>query len=138
MTCRNVSPMSSSMRPLYFRFPAMAQVLTPLALGVPNPAYQSAPLRMMGGTVAQVSALLSSVGRFHNPFSVECGGWALGKGRLPSMDAISAVDSPPMNASMPSWMEMSMEKSVPRMLSPSRLRSLACSMAMLSRFTAMA
>ena len=80
----------------------MAQVLNPLAFGVPLLACQSAPFLMIDGTVAQVSALFSNVGRPHKPISVECGGCALGKGRLPSMEAIKAVDSPPMNASAPS------------------------------------
>ena len=127
---------SNSIRPLYFIFPESAHTLVPLALSFPIDAYQSDPFFKIAETVAQVSALLSKVGLPHNPFSAEWGGCAFGKGRLPSTEAISAVDSPPIKASIPSWTYISKLKSVPLIFLPNRPRSRACSSAIFKRLTA--
>ena len=138
MASRKVVFMSSSIKPLYLMFPEIAQTLQPWAFSLPIDAYQSAPFLIILGTVAQVSALFNTVGLPHNPLLQECGGCAFGKGRLPSTASINAVDSPLINASSPSCTRKLMLKSVPRILSPRKPRSRACSIAMFSRLTAIA
>ena len=60
--CRRVVPIGTSTRPVLRILPARAKTLVPLLFSVPMPANQSAPLRMIGGTLAKVSTLLISVG----------------------------------------------------------------------------
>ncbi len=47
--------------------PAKAKTLVPLLFSVPTEANQSAPSRMMAGTLAKVSTLLISVGQPKRP-----------------------------------------------------------------------
>src|SRR5208283_2848524 len=62
-------PIGTSIRPVLLILPANAKTLVPLLFSVPIPANQSAPLRMIGGTLAKVSTLLMSVGEDHKPLS---------------------------------------------------------------------
>src|SRR5208283_2139356 len=92
--CRSGVPIGTSMRPVLLIFPASANTFVPLLFSVPMLANHSAPLRKIGGTLANVSTLLISVGQFHNPLSAGNGGRGRGVPRLPSTDIISAVSSP--------------------------------------------
>ena len=67
--CRSVVPIGTSTRPVFLILPARAKTFVPLLVAVPMPANQSAPLRMIGGTLAKVSTLLISVGNPHRPSS---------------------------------------------------------------------
>ena len=81
--------------------PASANTLVPLLLPMPIPAYHSAPLRRIVGTLAKVSTLLISVGQSNRPSTAGYGGRGRGVPRLPSTDAISAVSSPHTKAPAP-------------------------------------
>src|SRR4051795_880197 len=67
-------PIGTSIRPVRRILPASANTLVPLLFSVPIEANHSAPLRMIGGMLANVSTLLISVGQPHNPFSAGYGG----------------------------------------------------------------
>ena len=69
--------MGTSTRPVFTIRPARANTLVPLLLPMPSPAYQSAPLRMIAGTFANVSTLLMSVGQSHSPWTAGYGGRGL-------------------------------------------------------------
>src|SRR5580765_4451651 len=88
---RSVVPIGTSISPVLVILPARAKTLVPLLFSVPTPANHSAPLRIMGATLANVSTLLISVGLFHKPLSAGNGGRGRGVPRLPSTEAISAV-----------------------------------------------
>src|SRR6516225_1119407 len=62
-------PMGTSIRPVLVILPARAKTLVPLLFSVPIPANQSAPLRTIGATLANVSTLLMWVGEFFKPLS---------------------------------------------------------------------
>jgi biotin carboxyl carrier protein len=66
---RSVVPMGTSIKPVLAICPARAKTFVPLLFSVPMEAYQSPPLLMMGGILANVSTLLMSVGAFHKPDS---------------------------------------------------------------------
>ena len=59
------------------------------------------PLRTIWGTLAKVSTLLRHVGFPQRPDSVERGGLVRGMPRFPSMEYMSAVDSPQTKAPAP-------------------------------------
>ena len=67
MTSRRVVPMGTSTRPVFTTLPVRAKVLVPGLASVPMPLYHPAPCRMMPGTLANVSTLLSTVGLPHRP-----------------------------------------------------------------------
>ena len=50
------------MRPEFMTLPVRAKTFVPLDFSVPNDENQSAPFRMMYGTLASVSTLLMTVG----------------------------------------------------------------------------
>src|SRR5208337_3349856 len=85
---------------------------------------------------ANVSTLLSTVGQPHNPFIADDGGLGVGMPRLPSIERISADDSPHTKAPAPWYISISKLNPVPRILLPSRPYSLACSIASCSLCTA--
>ena len=62
MTSRRVVPMGTSIRPVFTTLPVRAKALVPGLFSVPMLRYQSAPRRMMQGTLAKVSTLLRTVG----------------------------------------------------------------------------
>ena len=64
---RRVVPIGTSIRPVLVILPASANTFVPLLFSVPMPANQSAPLRMIGATLANVSTLLISVGQAPQP-----------------------------------------------------------------------
>ena len=66
---RRVVPIGTSTRPVLRTLPARAKTLVPLLFSVPMPANQSAPSRMMAGTLAKVSTLLIRVGQAPEPLS---------------------------------------------------------------------
>src|SRR5271155_1835348 len=73
--------------------------LTPINFSPAEPftpcdLYQSTPRKRMGGTFANVSTLLMTVGLFHNPCCTGNGGLLRGSARLPSIASSSAVSSP--------------------------------------------
>ena len=59
---RSVVPIGTSTRPVLLILPTSEKIFVPLLPAVPMEAYQSAPLLMMNGTLAQVSTLLRFVG----------------------------------------------------------------------------
>jgi hypothetical protein len=74
----------------------MVMSLVPLLFSVPNEAYQAPPLLMMSRTLARVSVLLATVGRFQSPSSTERGGLVRGVPRTPITEYIIAEPSPQM------------------------------------------
>ena len=136
-TSRIVVPMGTSIRPVLTTLPVRAKAFVPELPSVPTDLNQSAPFLMMSGTLANVSTLFRQVGLPYRPLSTERGGFVRGMPRLPSMDAVMAEPSPQTNAPAPQLMCIWKLKPLPRMLSPSRPSSLACSMATVSRCTAM-
>ncbi len=130
MISRSVIPIGTSTRPVLLILPTSEKILVPLPLRVPILAYSSPPFRTMIGTLAQVSTLLMVVGFPQSPLCTGCGGRRRGMPRRPSIEAISAVSSPQTKAPAPRLIETSKPKPVPRMSSPSRPRSRACSSAM--------
>jgi hypothetical protein len=62
-------PIGTSIKPVFLIFPARANTLVPALFGVPMPANQALPRRMIGAMFAKVSTLLMSVGDPHNPLS---------------------------------------------------------------------
>jgi len=63
--------------------------------------YQSAPLAMMCGNIGPRFHIMIEVGFPHKPECTGNGGLALGKARLPSMDAMREVSSPQTKAPAP-------------------------------------
>src|ERR1035441_7524788 len=74
--CLRGVPIGTSIRPVLAILPASANTFVPLLLPVPMAAYQSAPLRMIGGMFARVSTLLISVGQPQRPLSAGKGHYA--------------------------------------------------------------
>src|SRR3990167_4827212 len=94
-------PIGTSTSPVLQIFPVSANTLVPFEPSVPIEANQDAPFSMIGGTLAQVSTLLSVDGLSQRPYSTV---WTyLGRGSpiFPSREAMSAVDSPQTNAPPP-------------------------------------
>ena len=60
--------MGTSTRPVLAILPTSEKILVPLLVSVPRLENQSAPRRMILGTVAQVSTLLMTVGLPQSPF----------------------------------------------------------------------
>src|SRR5579872_111583 len=77
----------------------------PPFFGVPRLANHSAPPKIIGGTLASVSALLMTVGPPHSPTTAGKGGRMRGTPRLPSSDSILA-DFVSSCASMPVHFEV--------------------------------
>ena len=73
----------------------------PRESGTPSFAYSAAPSSMIGGIVAIVSTLLTTVGEPYRPAIAGNGGFVRGWPRLPSSDSSSAVSSPQMYAPAP-------------------------------------
>ncbi len=130
-------PMGTSTMPVLTMSPARANTFVPLACSVPKPAYQPPPFSRIGGMLASVSTLLMIVGAPKRPFSKGKGGLGRGSPRLPSMEFKRAVSSPQTKAPAPMRISRSKSKPEPRMSLPSSPYSRACSMAALSRSTAM-
>ncbi len=86
--------MGSSYTPGRFRCPLKQNNRVPPFLGGPSLANHSAPPSRICGTLANVSALLMTVGPPHNPTTAGNGGRIRGMPRLPSSDSISADSSP--------------------------------------------
>src|SRR5512139_3585594 len=97
----SVVPMGTSTRPVLLILPTSENILVPLLVSVPILEYHSAPLEIICGTLAHVSTLLMDVGFPHKPACTGYGGLALGKARLPSMDAMREVSSPQTKAPAP-------------------------------------
>ena len=136
MIWRRVVPMGTSIRPVLTTLPVRAKAFVPWLRSVPMERYQAEPRRMMRGTLEKVSTLLSTVGRAHRPCSTVRGGLTRGMPRLPSMEAVRAEPSPQTKAPAPRFTWRWKQKSVPRMLSPSRPISSALAMAVFRRETA--
>ena len=58
--------------------PANAKTLVPFDFSVPIELYQSAPLLIIAGILANVSTLLTEVGLLHNPDTAGNGGLLVG------------------------------------------------------------
>src|SRR5579862_9860519 len=101
MISRNVVPLGSSYTPGLTTWPLTQNKRLPPFFSLPNFAYHSAPLLMMGGTQAMVSTLLITVGQPNNPITAGNGGLRRGKPFLPSRDSKSAVSSPQIYAPAP-------------------------------------
>ena len=136
MISRREIPMGTSTRPVFLTLPVREKILVPGLVSVPMERNQSAPFRMIWGTLAQVSTLLMLVGFPHRPFWAGNGGRGRGCPRRPSMEAKSAVSSPQTNAPAPSNTWRRKEKPDPRMSSPRRPSSSACRIAIRRCFTA--
>ncbi len=135
-TSPRVVPIGTSTIPVLLMDPARANTLVPLLLSVPMPANQSAPLRIIGATLAYVSTLHMMVGLPNRPLWNGNGGFCLGSPLSPSMEAISAVSSPHTKAPAPILISISKSKPDPSMSRPSRPASLASVMALPSLSTA--
>ena len=98
----NVVPIGTSIKPVLFTSPVRANVFVPLEVSVPIELNQSAPFKMITGTLARVSTLLINVGLPNRPLFAGNGGFGLGIPLSPSIDAIRAVSSPQTNAPAPS------------------------------------
>ena len=131
-----VVPIGTSTNPVFFTFPASANILVPLPFFVPSCLYHSEPSERITGILANVSTLLILVGLFHNPEFAGKGGRGRGIPLLPSMEAIKAVSSPQTKAPAPILISRSKLNSVPRILFPSKFNSLACAIAFLRWATA--
>ena len=76
--------------------------MVPFEVSHPIDANQSAPFRIIKGTLASVSTLLINVGLPNKPLFAGNGGFGRGIPLSPSIDAIRAVSSPQTNAPAPS------------------------------------
>src|SRR5512137_204554 len=94
-------PMGTSTRPVLLTLPTREKILVPLLLSVPREENQSLPQLIMRGTLAQVSTLLSRLGRFHTPHSEVWRYLGLGSPTFPSRAFMRAVDSPDTKAPAP-------------------------------------
>ena len=83
MSCRRVVPIGTSTSPVFRTLPVREKILVPGEVSVPKERNQSAPFRMMWGTLAQVSTLLMLVGRPPRPRWAGKGGRGRGCPRLP-------------------------------------------------------
>ena len=66
---RNVVPIGISTRPVFLILPPRANTFVPLERSVPMEANQSAPFKMICGTLAKVSTLFSVVGLPNRPLT---------------------------------------------------------------------
>src|SRR5665648_550025 len=98
---RSVVPMGTSTSPTLLTLPAKANTFVPLLFSVPTAENHSAPFKIIGGMLANVSTLLTHVGLPHSPFWAGNGGLTVGSPRVPSMEWIRAVSSPQTNAPAP-------------------------------------
>src|ERR1700691_4200163 len=115
--------MGSSYTPGLAMLPLRQNRRVPPFLGVPNLAYQSAPPRIMCGTLASVSALLMTVGPPQSPTTAGNGGRMRGMPRLPSSDSISADSSPTSYAPAPPCQYTSNFRPLPKMFAPRNPRA---------------
>ncbi len=136
MICLREVPIGISTRPVLLTFPTREKIPVPLLFSVPIFAYQSAPLLMIKGTLAQVLTLFRLVGLFHSPRSTVWIYFALGSPILPSIDATRAEDSPHTNAPPPWFIVMSRSNPELNMFIPKNPYSLAWSIAIWRRFNA--
>src|SRR5262245_18116888 len=67
--CRSVVPIGTSTSPVLRTLPARANTFVPLLQAEPIEAYQTPPQFRIGGTLANVSKLLTRVGQPQRPFS---------------------------------------------------------------------
>src|SRR5512137_3154593 len=118
-------PMGTSTRPVLLTFPTSEKILVPLLLSVPMEENHSAPRLMMIGILAQVSTLLSRLGRFQTPHSEVWTYLGLGSPTLPSRAFMRAVDSPDTKAPAPLCTETSKSNPLPKMFLPRRPSSRA-------------
>src|SRR5215208_2973464 len=91
---RSDVPIGTSTTPLSTTLPDRETSLVPLLPSVPMLAYQSAPRLMICGTLAQVSTLLRLLGRSQMPATEVRMYLGRGSGGWPSIERISALDSP--------------------------------------------
>ena len=127
--------MCTSASPTFLMSPVRANILVPLLLWVPRPAYQPPPWRIIWGMLARVSTLLSTVGFFQSPDTAGNGGRGRGMPRLPSMEVMSAVSSPQTKAPAPRYIStIEVKPRVQDVLAQKPVSSLAWSMAMFSLF----
>ena len=136
ITSFSVVPIGTSISPVCFTLPVSANAFVPGLFSGPMLLNQSAPSIMIIGTLANVSTLFNTVGFPNNPCSTVLGGFTLGIPLFPSMDAVRALPSPQTNAPAPRLICSRNEKSVPRILSPSRPHSSAWEIASFRRLTA--
>mmetsp|Transcript_56521 Transcript_56521/g.134268 ORF Transcript_56521/g.134268 Transcript_56521/m.134268 type:complete len:260 (+) Transcript_56521:319-1098(+) len=94
-------PISSSTVHGLLTLPPMLKSLVPRLFSRPNDANQLPPRRMMVGTTATVSTLVTVVGHPQRPTLAGKGGLRRGLPCLPSRDSIMAVSSPQMYAPAP-------------------------------------
>src|SRR4030043_234430 len=135
-TSRRMVPIGTSIKPLLAILPVRANTAGPLLPSVPIPLNQSAPLLIIRGTVAYVLTLFREVGFSQSPEATDRGGLTRGIPLLPSIEYIRALPSPQTKAPAPCIISTSKLNSLPMILLPSSLRSLACAIAIRSRFTA--
>ena len=93
---RIVMPSGASNWPGFFTCPERLKMPKPVDFSVPMPVNQSTPSRMMPGTDAIDSTLLTEVGRAYRPATPGNGGLLRGWPRRPSRLSRSAVSSPQM------------------------------------------
>src|SRR4030042_1466591 len=93
--------MGTSTSPVLFILPTSEKTMVPLLPAVPIFEYQSAPLLIIKGTLAQVLTLFNRLGLSQSPFSAMWTYLAFGSPSLPSSEAIRALDSPQTKAPPP-------------------------------------
>ena len=74
----------------------MQNNFVPLLFGLPNDANHDPPLRMIDGTTATVSTLVTVVGQLNTPLLAGKGGFSLGFPGFPSRLSIKPVYYPQM------------------------------------------
>src|SRR6516162_5023100 len=122
-------PSGISTSPVLCTLPTREKTFVPGLFALPVSVNHAGPLVMIGAMLYQVSTLLMLLGLPHRPFCAGKGGRGRGRPASPSNDAIRAVSSPQTNAPAPSTSSISNLNPPPRMFSPSRPYSLACSIA---------
>ncbi len=129
-------PIGTSTSPVFRTFPVSAKTCVPFEPSVPISASHSAPRVTITGTSASVLTLFSTVGFAHSPRSTERGGVWRGMPRFPSIEYISAVDSPQTNAPAPRLISRRKVSPEPRMSFPRRPSSSAWAIAVVRFCTA--
>ena len=129
-------PMGTSTRPVLVILPTREKIFVPLLPSVPNWVNHSAPLLIIRGTLAQVSTLLRTLGRFQSPLILERIYLGRGSPTRPSNAVIRAVDSPQTKAPAP-WCTITLKlKPEPRIFSPRKPSSSALLIASITFSTA--
>src|SRR4030043_446204 len=112
--------MGTSTTPVFTMFPDKDISFVPLLPFVPMLAYQSDPILIIRGTLAQVSTLFRLLGLSQIPQTEVRMYLGLGSGLFPSIDFINALDSPETNIPTSRCTSTVKSKPEPRIFLPKR------------------